>query len=98
MTHNITIIISFVIFIVYLINLFLLVEIKSRIRGNLSKAFNYLIIAISIILLLRIEGILINFEIFMPVYLRNALATLLSLSFLMFLIKVYKSLRRITDK
>ena|SRR3989344_3470461 len=98
MANGITIVLSFVIFAVYLIVFFLLLEIRSRINKGLSKAFNYMIIAIAILIIIRIINILSKFEIFIMDYLQEALVLVFSLFFLMFFIKFYRELCCVTDK
>jgi len=98
MADGIIIALSFGIFVVYLIVFFLLLEIKSRINKGLSKAFNYMIIAIVLLIIIRIMNILSKFEIFIFDYLQEALVLVFSLFFLMFFIKFYRELCCVTDK
>ena len=98
MANGIIIALSFVIFAVYLIVFFLLLEIRSRINKGLSKAFNYMIIAIVLLIIIRIINILSKFEIFIFDYLQETLVLVFSLFFLMFFIKFYRELCCVTDK
>lgn len=89
---------SVIIFIIYLTIFFILLEIKSRIKGDILKAFTYMFFAIIILIILRITNILSVFGIFTIKYFMESLALALALFLLMFFVKFYKDLRCVTDK
>ncbi len=89
---------SLIIFVIYLTIFFILLEIKSRVKGDLSKAFTYMFFAIIILIILRITNLLSALGIFSIKYLMELLALALAFFLLMFFIKFYKSLCCVTDK
>ncbi len=98
MADGIALGLSLIIFVIYLAIFFILLEIKSRTKNDLSKAFTYILFAVIILIILRITSILNNFGIFTIKYLTESLALALAFFLLMFFIKFYRSLCCVTDK
>lgn len=98
MADGIALGLSLITFVIYLAIFFILIEIKSRTKNDLSKAFTYMLFAIIILIILRITSILSVFGIFTFKNLTESLALALALFLLLFFIRFYKSLCGVTDK
>lgn len=98
MAEKIILGLSIIIFVIYLIIFFILLEIKSRIKNDLLESFKYMAGAIITLIVLRITNLLSTLGIVKIRYSLEVLAFLLSLFLLMFFIKFYKSLCGVTDE
>jgi len=83
----------------YLIVLFLLFEIKRRLKDSINVSLTYLIISIFFLILIRTDDVLTESNIFTfnILYLHEILIVIFSLFLLISIIHLYLSLTLITD-
>lgn len=97
--YTASIILGLGIFVIYLIIIFLLFEIKIRLEGEFSKSFTFLILAMITRALIRIIDLLNQMDLITNMGLLNdSLVILFAIFILLFAIKMYVVLHRITDK
>jgi cobalamin biosynthesis protein CobD/CbiB len=94
----ISIILSFVIIILYLVILFFLIEIKKRIDGKIGEAIVYGILSIITLILLRIQTILFKANLLNIPYSQEGLALILVLFTFASIFTLYKAIKEVTDK
>ena len=89
---------SCLIVIVYLITFFLLIEIKRRTTGKLGATINYLMIAVFVAIIARVNGCLSKFYIIEIPYSREVLAIIFALFLMIAAITFLKNVEKFTDK
>ena len=97
--YTTSVVLGLSIFVVYLITIFLLFEIKIRLEGDLSKAFTFLILAMITRGVIRMIDILDVMDLIKDLGILNDILVILFAAFiLLFAIRLYRALSWLTDK
>ena len=91
-------IMSFVALVFYIIVICILIEIKSRVDGKISKSFSYLMAAMVTLVVIRAYNLLTVSSVLKIPYLQESLVVLFSLLVLISAVIFYRSVKRLTDR
>jgi F0F1-type ATP synthase assembly protein I len=84
--------------VVYLITFFLLIELKRRTAGKLGATLTYLMVAVFVAIILRVEGCLSKIYIIEIPYSAEVLAIIFALFLMIAAITFLKNIEKFTDK